>query len=434
MTRYVAILILVTLSFYGGICALWLFGQHAEYFALLRALGVQPWEQPFLDMTGALSWGECYRRGVDVFVENPCDPLNRLLNYTPLYLALPWRAADSSFAGLIQDVCFLVAAPFVLRPRSVQELVVAIAAMLSTVTTFALERANLDVLVFVLMAIAGWHRQSAWRGRALSYVLFFLGGAIKLYPFALLLTVVREAPRVALAVGTIFSVLLTLILALYSDDFWKILNLLPPFDMGASDVNSAYRSDDFGAYLLPTWSASALGYAGAGTVVLGALIASFGAFALRLSRHVRSMFTAADWNQQDLYFLLIGSIVLTGCFLVQSNMSYRFIFGILLVPGLFDLRRRAESGFLRAVFSIALWLTLWCMWREMFSAWLEEGIATASEPARTLLAHLVGAGFFIGRELVWWFLASVMAAIVLAFVSVSPPWLATARPPAAKSA
>jgi hypothetical protein len=411
--RYVFLLFVIVLCFYGGLYALWAFDQHGMYFSVLRSLGTEPWDRPFADVTAVLSWGECHRLGFDVLRVNPCDPLNRLLNYSPLLLELPLRARDSTLVGLAQDSAFLIAAPFVLRPRSMGELAVAITAGLSTATIFALERGNLDVSIFVLLALSGLLDMRVRTGRMFSYALYGLGGAMKVYPFALLLTVARERPRKALALGTLAALLIGAFAAYYRAEFETIAHLLPRIGHAGSDT--------YGAYILPLGAAFYLSWPPARNLVFVLLIAGLGAYSLRLAGQIRSISPEADWSHVNFHFLLVGSIVLAGCFFTQTNMTYRVVFALFLLPGLFDLRNRAVAERLKRVFTIAIGLILWCMWREMFKFWLDRGLS-AIDPVHPESAwwHVPAVAYYVGRELIWWWLVSVMTAIILAFLLSSP--------------
>ena len=419
MSRYQLLLLFVLLCFYGAIAALWLLGAHTVYFELLRGWGVEPWHTPFLDMSGTLSWAECHRRGVDVFVTNPCDPLNRPLNYTPVLLALPLKAADSLIVGALQNVAFLFILPFVLRPRSASELAIAVIASLSTVTVYALERANLDVSIFVLLSASALLSTRGTAGRTTSYALILLAGVTKIHPFVLIPVVLRESPRLALTLGGVSLSLMLSFFCWYWSDFLTIAQLLPPFDMDASDVFHAYRSDDFGAFLLPTWVAAWSSIPNTAFLQFLGLILAFGAFSIWLAREIRPALIGVDWDDRSPYLLLSGSLVLAGCFFVQSNMSYRLIFAMFLIPGFLEMRRRMHARRLQLLFGVALWLTLGCMWREMFSRWLETSLSSLMPRIAIEVVNAVSVAFFAIRELIWWFLVSVMMAVVLAFVSKS---------------
>ena len=57
----------------------------------------------------------------------------------------------------------------------------------------------------------------------------------------------------------------------------------------------------------------------------------------------------------------------------------------------------------------------------MFGTWLGSALATINpDDPDSALWHIPAITYFLGRELVWWFLVSVMTAIVLAFSQTSP--------------
>jgi hypothetical protein len=107
----------IMLVCFGGIYAFWLCGRSDIYFAVMHAYGVDAWTHPFLDLTGAVSMGECHRLGIDVLKSNPCDPLNRLLAYGPPLLYFPFVTAETDTLGAVQATIFLIVAAFVLPPR-----------------------------------------------------------------------------------------------------------------------------------------------------------------------------------------------------------------------------------------------------------------------------------------------------------------------------
>ena len=94
---YTALLALVIVLFYGGFVLLWLMGAHDLSRDLATLWGVdlglmngpgRP-SVPFFDLYGTLSWRDCYLQGHNVMAANPCDPLGRPANYSPLWYLLP---------------------------------------------------------------------------------------------------------------------------------------------------------------------------------------------------------------------------------------------------------------------------------------------------------------------------------------------------------
>src|SRR5262245_2481291 len=136
------ILVGVLASFYGEVCALWMFGYKTEYMRVMATLGVPVFWWPFFDIQGVLSWSDCYAQGIDVYTKNPCDALGRPFNYSPLLLDLPfpwWRFSNTNVIGLTMDAAFISLLPLILLPRSWAELLAAVAASLSASVLYAVE-------------------------------------------------------------------------------------------------------------------------------------------------------------------------------------------------------------------------------------------------------------------------------------------------------
>lgn len=403
----------ITLGVFAGLYALWLSGHHETYVALTRFWGIDAWTRPFLDLSTVLSWGECQRLGVDILKTNPCGPIGGPLSYGPPLLALPFGVRDTTLIALPLSLAFLTALPLVLRPRSWEEWMIAVAASLSTATLFAVERCNLDLFEFLLVALSGPLTASGGTGRLFSYALYYLGGALKFYPFALLLLVLRERPRIALLLGALSAIAI----AFYAWHYWSALaaikSMLPQFE---------YDSDTFGAALLPYGLADELGFSDTfGLWAALVLFAGFGALALHLAVRWMRYGPAPDWNRANFHFLLAGAIVMAGCFVAQSNIDYRAIFLLFMLPGLFDLRNAAGMKFLKRTFGLAIWAVIFCMWGEFFRRALEK-ILNVIDPGRGDDSpwNIVSLAFFAGRELVWWGLMAVAFAVILVFVLTSP--------------
>lgn len=416
----------VALGFFGSLYALWLAGQRDAYFGVTSFIGIDAWIRPFLDLEGVLSWGECHRLSFDVLKSNPCDPLHRLLNYGPPLIHLPLRARDAAVLGVAQALLFLGAVPLAIRPRSPGELAVAVAAILSTATLYAMERGNLDLFEFALIALTGPLFARGGAGPFCSYAVYYAAGAMKFYPFALLLMVLRERRRAALIAAALSALAIGAYAALYWPQLAAIASLLPQFE---------YDSDSFGAAALPFGLADLLGlprFFGIGGMVL--LLAGFGTLAIRLALRLSSAMTATDWDRAEFHYLLAGSIVMSGCFLLQTNIDYRAIFLLLMPGGLFVLRNRASAKPLRGTFSAAIAVLVFCLWSDFFRRGIDHALdRLAPDRSDNSLWDQLANAFFVGRELAWWWLMSVAVSIVLLFVLTSPlgaaatAWLARLR-------
>jgi hypothetical protein len=151
----------------------WLYrhGHSALYDAVLRNWGIVPFRSPFVDAGGWLAAWECARQGVDVIPLDPCDVLQRGYSSSPLWLALglalavaPLGTTDTAAVGWVLGLSFIVSLALLPAPRGYGEQVLVTAATLSTMVVFALERANPDLLLFILVLAAGFLAESRWLG------------------------------------------------------------------------------------------------------------------------------------------------------------------------------------------------------------------------------------------------------------------------------
>src|SRR5215467_13068181 len=81
-----------------------------RYYPVLQFFGVSPFPDPFLDFQAVLSAVDCWQRGIDVYVNNPCDVLNRPFKYSPLWLRFAFLPGKEwTNLGLCLAISFFIA-------------------------------------------------------------------------------------------------------------------------------------------------------------------------------------------------------------------------------------------------------------------------------------------------------------------------------------
>src|SRR3977135_16794 len=182
---------------------LYLYGDRGSYFALLEYWGIEPFRFPFLDISGSLAVWECARQGLDVIVSDPCDVLQRSYSYSPIWMSwsmVPLGLADTPAVGWISSLVFLLSLPVLPRPRRRFELVLTLLATLSPAVVFAVERANPDILLFILALVTALSSEGGLAVRMVGYAVAVFSGLIKYYPFVSLVLLVEERVPIFLAV------------------------------------------------------------------------------------------------------------------------------------------------------------------------------------------------------------------------------------------
>jgi hypothetical protein len=355
-------------------------GYRAQYYALAEAWGAAPFRTPFLDMHAVTSAVECHRLGFDVYVQNPCDVFGRVHGYSPLWLwlaVLPITTAWDNALGLGLVLLFLVALAFLPAGRDWRQTMLIALGAVSSVTMFALERANVDLLVFVMAMLAV-------RLRATGYAVSLLAGMLKFYPIVLLVLAVCERLVTCLVIWAVAAGVVVLWFAL---DGAEILR-------GMANIPSTHPFDDnvFGAHNLPFGLAELLGMTHAAAIALQVLllVIMFGLAAM-LARWVQ----VHALTEVESLHLLAGSVRLVSCFVMAQNVSYRGIFLLLVLPALAVCRRGT------------VWLIVLLMWNSA----LRPVVNAITEWSS--LAGILRPGIWLARELAWWGVITVLAALLL---------------------
>jgi hypothetical protein len=388
----------------------WLYRQgHREvYDGILQSWGIEPFQFPFLDISGWLAAWECARQGIDVVSFDPCDMLFRGYGSSPLWLAaasVPLGVANAAAVGWALDLVFIASLSLLPPPQRVVELLLVLAATLSTMVVFALERANADVALFLLALAGACLAERGPAARIVGYGLTLLAALLKYYPIMVLTVVFRERISVFTAVALAAASALAVFWAAYHVE---IVRGWAEISTGTYIVNSfASKNLPFLIGMLVEKAATPSRFAAAlGWVVTGGLYGGLAGAALaicrRLSRFAELRAAIAELPDGERVFMVIGSAVIAGCFFAGQNVEYRGIFLLLVMPGLLALSRSVLRELRALCLGSAIVIVL-LMWGECLRQALGGGF-----------------GFWLLRELVWWWTVTFMLALVADFLRESP--------------
>jgi hypothetical protein len=402
------------LSLYAIMSGLWLSGAHSLYFGALSLLGVEPFSFPFLDAHAVLAAAECGRQGVEVYLSNPCDALGRPHAYSPLWLAIvpgSLGTGATGWVGASLDLLFLLSFTVVLRPRTAGELFILGAAAVSPMTVYALERANNDLVIFLLVICGAMLFTIPRPYRLFSYGLFVTAGLLKYYPLVLLVLAAREGRRDGLVIaGAVILALVFLAVAFY-----------PELSLAAASIppGASFFTDAFSARNLPFGFAEALGKGVSRALIAASLLSALSGLAVaRTLRTLRLLGREQfDWAAGETQFLVIGGLLVAACFFAGQNVNYRGIFLLPVVSGLVCLHRSVKDPEVRRFCGQMIAAVLFIMWEEFFRRALHAVISPVPGEGLSSRAEVF---FWVGRELVWWWLVVGLAALVLSYLRQSP--------------
>ena len=362
------------------VSALWIDGAHDAYFALLRLLGVPAFRFPFLDTDAILAVLECHRRGIDVYVVNPCDVLGRMHVYTPLWFRFEALPIDTSWTPVVGGALTLVfAISLLLLPpaRDWRAAGLMCAAALSPAVAFAIERGNADLLMFVLAALAGWLAVRRLPTRLLAFPVVVLATMLKAYPATLLILALRERLALCLAIAAASLAALLAYAAIDAAGLREMLALVPvgtPFiyAFGAADLAVGLRT----IFGLPPVALAIVQ-----AVPLVAIVI-FAASRLHLLRSAVGALSPAE-----AVYLMIGAVLILGCFVTGQSGEYRAVHLLFVLPALTALA--GLPGPARRIATFTTWIILLQLWGDVASARLVELTAIARGDAAIASATLV---------------------------------------------
>ena len=111
-------------------------------------------------------------------------------------------------------------------------------------------------------------------------------------------------------------------------------------------------------------------------------------------------------------FLLIGAILICGCFFSGVNVAYRGVHLLFVLPAMLILAREAPLPGARRLFGRATWAILLVLWDMPVRRIVAAVFGGQAYPIQGSLALY---SVWLARELAWWFLAAVLLSLLFGF-------------------
>ena len=308
-----------------------LIGVLCGYFALFLALGgddewdrlgVPALESAFFDLRSVTSGWDCARQHLGEWPVNPCDPGGRPENYPRLWMAasiLGLGEDDTYVLGILIAVAFCAAAILVVPRRApLGHALTYGLALCSPAVMFGVERGNVDLALFSMVAAAGLVMRRTRYGPPAASALILVAAVLKLFPIAAVGMLARLPRRAAVICVASVSGLFAVYAAATFRDIQTIERVLPQGD------EYAYGLHIFGGWL--------------GRIVAPgrmwdvALIVLAIAAAIALRRRVSEHLSTAPARELDLFWAGAGIYVAT--YVLGRTSDYRLVFLLLTIPQL----------------------------------------------------------------------------------------------------
>jgi len=337
---------------------------------LLVTLGIYDYGKVYLDSYAVLAALDAMRAGADPHAVNHLDVLLRPHVYSDWWLSLRWLGLTREhnfLVGTAWAAAFGFAAWTTARPRTWREAWWLAVLLVSPPVLLSVNRANNDLVIFVLLAGCGLAAVADSWGRAfLAVACLWLATGLKYFtaPAALAFLWVRPVRKMP---AVLLAALVAVALALAS--VW-------------TQVDRSRFTIGSGVYTMgaPLWWRD-FGWKDKDTALPGVLLIVVAALVSVRSRVTTGL--AARGEPRQRLLAAMGSIVLLTCFVAGMNYAYRWIF--------------------------ALWPAVW-MWRE---------VADATAPARSRWA--ARAGCFLVMACLWMD-GGLCLVVNLFFTQYAPAW------------
>lgn len=375
---------------------LWL-GVFALRPYVFFSVGVNHFGVWFLDTYAILASNDALALGLDPYVPNNLDVFHRPHVYSSWWLHLHslgiTRAHVLWVGGAIVGAFLIVALRF-LRPRAPSELVVQLIVLLSSPVLLALDRANNDLVVFVILAAVVPCLTSARPGwRHLAALPIAIAAGLKYYPAiaGVLLLAGGDRREVAQRIG-LALVLFGLVALTLASDLSRLGGLVPKAEglmtFGASNLFES------------------LGLSGRPATFAGLLLAAAIAGAFLRYRFFAGWKIEPAGERAWLSFLL-GAVLLTGCFVTGTNYAYRWVFALWMTPLLWALPRDAAAPpRVRQLAAITGGLLIFVLWSDaVVSAFLYRLMKDIPPDG---LVRMADKFFALEQPVIWLFFACLI--------------------------
>lgn len=413
-----SLLLIVVVAIFSALVALYATGNREPYRAFFWVAGVnvtfKPY-MPFADSDEVISAIECHRMGVNVFVADPCDPLGRPHAYSPLWLLGSLTSVsqrDLNWIGIGLVLAFLAVVIGIAPISSYGDAAITLVSLLSQSSLFAMERANIDLVMFLLVTGGALLFTRASVGRIAAYASIFLAALLKFYPALGLGLALYERPR-RFALVAITSILggVSYIL-LYRHSFQQIWPNIPrpgPFGDAFGGINFFEGVGSVLTHLMPTRFDS---YLPSLQIVffVGALCIALKASFSLAPRMAAAMKGAPPGTGQQVF--VAGGFILVGAFFLGQNVAYRGIWLLTILQLVMHFRHTSpDRSHYKRFWSAAVALILMLMWLECFHKHVTELLGGGAGWAFVLFV----------REPLWWmFIVGLMAALWAQLAVVTP--------------
>lgn len=280
---------------------------------------------PFGDMRTIQASIHSVDIGLNPQISNPSDILQRPLNYPSIWVSIG-RFLHLENENFYNFFCIsMVTSYIVLCSRLLvkSNSILVFPLFFSGASLLAVERGNIDLIIFILMYTA------CITPNTISSLSFLTAIGLKIYPVFGILTFYKNQKKIMILACISLIVLFFILPEIKAI---KAATPVPYFlSYGSPSIAGIF---DYNALVLHKWNAYALFLYNWGTQITSLIISAIilsGALILRYSKWKKiNLSNYADYY--DRLMFIMGASIYVGTFIFNSNFDYRLIFILLCLP------------------------------------------------------------------------------------------------------
>ena len=312
----------------------------------------------FSDWSVTINANICLEKGYDVYLDNPCDPWNRKHIYGHILLYIPYVKDFQNFyfiyLPLILNLAFLYSIIRFFNFENKIEYFCLFCITLSTPVILAIERANMDVAIFLLLILIVKNKNNL-----INHIVLVLTTLLKFYPISMaIIFLFKNNFKTMIINALIFLIIVFLIFFFQWESLTKILNNSSQFS-GSKIFMGIYTFSFKGAFdffynfeiIINNKNYNFIKYLFLSlTIFLPLIITYYKNFRKVFNNYsISNLFLKNDSNNR---MYILSTILILFCYFSFTNFIYREIFLIGLIPWLLQNRKLAENKFINFYFYI----------------------------------------------------------------------------------
>ena len=354
----------------------------------------------FRDFAGVLSAADCTNLGYDVYSENLCQ----VFEYPGIWLWLGKTGLgrpDALWLGAVIDIAFAMLVVRLINPKDLWQFIIGTLVVLSPHVTFAMERCNVDLIIFCLLSCAAL-LVSKRKGFPyyLGIITSFFATLLKIYPVITLLmaALMADSKRRLMTATAIASLLIT---------SWLLFSAVLRYYFAAW-AEEPYVSGGMLLFLYLGIQRHMF-FLSVGLALIALAVA------IRLAMELDVKATVIDAHRSLVSHYYFGLSVTSFAFLATINYDYRWIFNIFTLPWLFLLKRNTGSNRgIRRMVGVCVALMIAWMWSNALIRDVLHVLSKLLLPhglSHQRLLYGVANLLYVAKQLSAWSFLTVLAAI-----------------------